>query len=76
MEFTRITVRSDQMAGKPCIRNMRIPVSVVLAMLADGMTEAEILDAYPDLESEDISESLKFASWMASGRSFPVAASQ
>ncbi len=51
MAFIRITVRSDQMAGRPCIRNMRIPVSVVLAMLADGMTESEILDACPDLEA-------------------------
>ncbi|MGD0385726.1 MAG: DUF433 domain-containing protein, partial [Solirubrobacteraceae bacterium] len=43
MTFTRITVDPAQMGGAPCIRGLRIPVATVVGMLADGMTEAEIL---------------------------------
>ncbi len=49
MKFSRITVRSDQMDGQPCIRSLRIPVATVVGMIADGMPTAEILAAYPDL---------------------------
>jgi uncharacterized protein (DUF433 family) len=59
MTFTRITVRADQMSGVPCIRGVRIPVATVVGMVADGMGEREILDAYPDLEAEDIHEALR-----------------
>jgi uncharacterized protein (DUF433 family) len=61
MTFARITVRSDQMGGVPCIRGLRIPVATVVGMVADGMTEREVLAAYPDLEVEDIREALRFA---------------
>ena len=59
--FSRITVKSEQMDGVPCIRGLRIPVSVVLGMLRQGMTEKEILSYYPDLEKEDIREALDFS---------------
>ena len=49
------------MAGQPCIRGLRIPVATVIAMLADWMSDGEILDAYPSLEGEDIREALRFA---------------
>ena len=55
MKFTRITVKADQMGGVPCIRGLRIPVATVVEMVAAGMSEDEILKAYPDLEREDIS---------------------
>lgn len=61
MTFTRITVRQDQLGGVPCIRGLRIPVSVVIDMVADGIATAEILDLFPDLEKEDIKEALLFA---------------
>ena len=61
MKFTRITVNPNQMAGVPCIRGLRIPVATVVGMVADRMTEEEILKALPDLELEDIGESLKYA---------------
>jgi uncharacterized protein (DUF433 family) len=61
MKFTRITVNSGQMDGTPCIRALRIPVATVVGMVADGMTEAEILKAYPDLEAADIHEALRYA---------------
>jgi uncharacterized protein (DUF433 family) len=59
MKFTRITVNPDQMGGVPCIRGLRIPVSTVVGMIADGITEDEILEAFPDLEREDIREALQ-----------------
>jgi len=59
--FTRITVDPNQMGGVPCIRSLRIPVATVVGMAGEGMAEAEILDAYPDLEVEDVREALLYA---------------
>jgi uncharacterized protein (DUF433 family) len=72
MTFTRITVTPDQMGGVPCIRGLRIPVATVVDMIADGMTESEILDAYPDLEKEDIREALHFAAEAVRERELPL----
>jgi uncharacterized protein (DUF433 family) len=74
MTFTRITVNPKQMDGLPCIRGLRIPIATVVAMLADGMSELEILGAYPDLEAEDIREALRFAADAVSERALPLAA--
>ena len=60
MIFARITVNPQQMGGVPCIRGLRIPVATVVGMVADGMTEPEILDAFPDLEHEDVREALQY----------------
>ena len=59
--YNRITIHPNQMGGVPCIRGLRIPVATVVSMIAEGMTNAEILDAYPDLEAEDLHEALIFA---------------
>ena len=72
MTFTRITVTPDQMGGVPCIRGLRIPVATVVNMFADGMTVNEILDAYPDLEMEDIREALYFAAEAVRERELPL----
>lgn len=61
MTFPRITVRPEQMGGAPCIRGLRIPVATVVRMVADGVSEHEILGAYPDLETEDIREVMRYA---------------
>lgn len=61
MAFTRITVDSAKMNGVPCIRNLRIPVASVVDMVAAGMTVDDIIADFPDLESEDITESLHYA---------------
>ncbi|HEX3832350.1 MAG TPA: DUF433 domain-containing protein [Solirubrobacteraceae bacterium] len=53
MTFTRITVSPDQMGGVPCIRGLRVPISAVVDMVADGMSTREILEAFPDLEADD-----------------------
>jgi uncharacterized protein (DUF433 family) len=60
MKFTRITVNPKQMGGVPCIRGLRIPVAAVVGMVADGMSNEEILKAFPDLEKEDIREALQY----------------
>lgn len=57
----RITIEPDKRGGKPCIRGLRITVYDVLGYLAAGMSEAEILEDFPYLESEDIRASLAFA---------------
>jgi uncharacterized protein (DUF433 family) len=65
MKFTRITVRPDVCTGKPCIRDLRFPVSRLLGLLAAGETPEQILQAYPYLEAEDIGEALRYAASLA-----------
>ncbi len=72
MNFTRITVNHSQMNGMPCIRGLRIPVSTIVAMIAEGMSDAEILAAYPDLEKGDITESLRYAAEALRERELPL----
>ncbi len=72
MRFTRITVDRKQMSGVPCIRGLRIPVATVVSMVADGMSEAEILRAYPDLHSEDIREALRYPAEAVRERELPL----
>ncbi|MDG4603982.1 MAG: DUF433 domain-containing protein [Defluviicoccus sp.] len=75
MKFERITVDPAQMGGVPCIRGLRIPVATVVGMLADGMSTAEILDAYPDLEPDDVQEALIFAAEAVRERALPLTVS-
>ena len=63
------------MDGVPCIRELRIPVATVVGMLADGMNEPEILAAYPDLETEDVREAMRYAAEAVRERELPLAAS-
>jgi uncharacterized protein (DUF433 family) len=72
MKFQRITVNIKQMGGVPCIRGLRIPVATIVGMVADSMTEKEILKAYPDLEKEDIKEALKYAAEAVRERELPL----
>ncbi len=72
MAFRRITADPDQMGRVPCIRSLRIPVSTVVGTVANGMAEQEILDAYPDLEAEDIREALRYAAEAVRERELPL----
>ena len=72
MKYKRITVDPNQMGGMPCIRHLRIPAATVVGMVADGMTNPEIIAAYPDLVEEDISEALRFAAEAVSERELPL----
>jgi len=70
--FTHITIDAAQMGGVPCVRHLRIPVATVLRMLAGGLTEPEILSQYPDLQTEDVRECLRFAAASAMERELPL----
>ncbi len=73
MKFERITVDPKVCTGKPCIRNLRFPVSRLLGLLATGETRQTILQAYPYLEPEDIDESLRYAACLAEDETVEVA---
>ncbi len=70
--FERITSDPDVMGGLPCIRGLRFPVATVVAMVADGMTNEEILAEHPDLTPEDIHESLLYAAEAVRERELPL----
>jgi uncharacterized protein (DUF433 family) len=72
MSFARITTDPAQMGGVPCIRGLRIPVATVVGMVADGMTEGEILAAYPDLVADDVQEALRYAAEAVRERELPL----
>jgi len=59
--FKRITFDANIMGGQACIREMRIPVSLIVNLIANEMTIDEIVKEYPDLEPEDIKEALQYA---------------
>lgn len=71
-KLTRITVSPHQMDGMPCIRGLRIPVATVVEMIAQGISEAEILRFYPDLESADLRQALSFAAAATRERGLPI----
>jgi len=64
-EFDRITFDHDILGGKACIRGMRISVSLVVNLVANGMTASQIVTEYPDLDEEDVAEALKYAARVA-----------
>ena len=64
----RITFDPQIMAGQACIRGMRIPISLVINLIANGLSIAEIINDYPYLEPEDIQQSLKYAAWLTQER--------
>ncbi len=72
MRYPRITVDPERMGGVPCVRNLRIPVATIVAMVADGMSREEILAAFPDLEPEDLAEALRFAAEAVRERELPL----
>ena len=65
LTIDRITSDPNIMNGKACIRGMRITVSIVLNLIANGMTKAEIIEEYPSLETQDIDQCLQYAAYLA-----------
>ncbi|MBI4334199.1 MAG: DUF433 domain-containing protein [Chloroflexi bacterium] len=63
--FDRITFDPNVMGGRACIRGMRVTVSLVINLVANGMSVEEITEAYPYLEPEDIRQALQYAAWLA-----------
>ncbi|GAA3394115.1 DUF433 domain-containing protein [Cryptosporangium minutisporangium] len=72
MVFERITVDPAIMDGQPCIHGLRIPVTTVVAMVADGMSSDEICTELPDLTPDDITEALRFAAVAVRERALPL----
>jgi uncharacterized protein (DUF433 family) len=72
MEFERITFNQKVMGGKACIRGMRVTVSLVVNLIANGMNTEEIIEAYPYLQPDDIRQALRFAAWLAEETVHPI----
>jgi len=70
--LARITLNPLVMGGKPCIRGMRITVGNIVGLLAAGHSIEEILDEFPELETEDIHASLAYASWSVDDVELPL----
>lgn len=71
----RITIDPEVFRGQPCIRGMRIPVTLILKLLAAGKTNKEIKDDYPEIEEEDIKQCIEYAAWLASEKNVAIAGS-
>jgi len=72
LALNRITSDPNIMAGKACIRGMRITVSIVLNLLANGHDKKSIIDLYPYLENEDIDQCLQYAAYLAEEELFTI----
>ena len=72
MGFDRITFDPNVMGGRACIRGMRVTVSLVVNLVANGMSAQEIIKAYPYLEPEDIRQAIQYAAWLAEENVYPV----
>lgn len=70
--LTRITFDPNVMGGKPCIRGLRVTVGTIVGLVAAGHSTADILQAYPYLEAEDIREALVYAAWRAEEIDVPL----
>lgn len=71
--LTRITMNSQVMGGKPCIRGMRVTVGTLVGLIASGKSVEEVLAAYPYLERADVLEALAYAAWRAEEVELPLA---
>lgn len=72
----RITFDPKVMGGRACIRGMRITVAHIVNMVANGMTTEEIIKEYPDLEAEDVRQSLQYAAFLTREEIYPTAGSR
>jgi uncharacterized protein (DUF433 family) len=68
----RITFDTNVIGGKACIRGMRITVSLIVNLVANGMSTEEILEAYPYVEQEDIRQALQYAAWLTEETVHPL----
>ena len=70
----RITADPAVMGGKPCIRGQRVTVGMLTGLVASGKSTQQILDLYPYLEAEDITQALRYAAWRVEEIDLPLAA--
>ena len=71
-ELDRITFDPDILGGRACIRGMRISVSLIVNLVANGMTAPDIIAEYPDLEEEDVAQALRYAAWASDDLFIPA----
>lgn len=72
-QLDRITMRPDQMGGRPCIRNMRVTVGVIVGQIGAGQSIEDLLADYPYLERDDVLQALRYAAWRAEEREIKLA---
>lgn len=72
-QLDRITMRPDQMGGRPCIRNLRVTVGMVVGQIGAGQSIDELLADYPYLERDDVLQALRYAAWRAEEREIKLA---
>ena len=70
--FDRITFEPGKMGGRACIRGMRITVSTIVGLVAEGESMAAILATWPDLEQEDVRQALAYAAWLTREEVMPA----
>jgi uncharacterized protein (DUF433 family) len=70
--FDRITLDPNRCFGKPCIRDLRLPVASLLAYLGAGMSIDELLREWPELDREDVNQALRYAAWAVEERIVPL----
>ncbi len=70
--FDRITFDPNVMGGRACIRGMRITVSLVVNLVANGMKTEEIIEAYPYVNADDIHQALQYVAWLAEETVHPL----
>ena len=66
--FDRITFDPQMMGGRACIRGMRVTVSLIINLIANGMSTEEIMRTYPYIEADDIKQALEYAAWTTEER--------
>lgn len=74
MDLDRITRSMDVMGGKPCVRGTRVTVGTIVGLIASGTSTAELLQAYPYLEEQDVSQALSYAAWRVEEIEIPIPA--
>lgn len=72
-ELNRITFNPTVMGGKPTVRGLRVTVGTIVGLVASGYTAAEIVEAYPYLEEEDVRQALAYAAWRVEEVELPLA---
>lgn len=71
-DLDRITARPEVMGGKPCIRDMRVTVGMIVGQIAAGHSVEAVLADYPYLEREDVMQALRYAAWRVEERELTI----
>lgn len=70
--FDRITLDPEVMGGRPCIRGHRLTVNIILGLIAAKHSREQIIEMYPFLEDEDITQAIQYAAWRSNEEEVPI----